>query len=130
MLVQARMMNGAALAIEVAGGRPPATPSQLEVVGDKGVLVLKGGAPQGFQSGRLKIFLNGEPQQLDEGEIASMPDEAANVASMYAALRNDILNATFTVPDFDHAVRLTRLMDAEMLSSENGIRQKNSDWPY
>ena len=94
------------------------------------MLVLKGGAPQGFQSGRLKIFLNGEPQQVDEGEIASMPEEAANVASMYAALRNDILNATFTVPDFDHAVRLTRLMDAEMLSSENGIRQKNSDWPY
>ena len=130
MLVQARMKNGGALAIEVAGGRPPGTPSRLEVVGDKGVLVVQGGAPRGFQSGRLKIFLNGEPQHVDEGEVAFVPDEAANVASMYAALRKDILNATFTVPDFDHAVRLTRLMDAEMLSSESGIRQKNSGWPY
>ena len=128
MLVQARMMNGAALGIEVAGGRPPATPSHFQVVGDKGVLVLQGGAPRGFQSGRLKVFLNGEPQHVDEGEIASMPDEAANVASLYAALRDDILNATFAVPDFDHAVRLTRLMQAEMRSSEDGIRQKNSDW--
>jgi predicted dehydrogenase len=129
VLVQARMSNGAALAIEVAGGRPPETPSHLQAVGDKGVLVLQGGAPRGFQSGRLKLFLNGEPQHVDEGEIASMPDEAANVASMYAALRDDILHATFTVPDFDHAVRLTRLMDAELLSSENGIRRKNSGWP-
>ncbi len=91
--------------------------------------MLSGGAPRGFQSGRLKLSLDGEPQHVDEGEIESMPDEAANVASMYLALRNDIRNATFSVPDFDHAVRLTRLMDAEMLSVENGIRQKNSDWP-
>ena len=59
-----------------------------------------------------------------------MPDEAASVAGMYAALRSDIRNGTFTVPDFDHAVRLTRLIHAEMLSSENGIRQNTSDWPH
>ena len=129
ILVQARLITGAALSIEVAGGRPPETPSRLQVVGDRGVLVLHGGAPRGFQSGRLTLLLNGEAQHLDEGESASMPDEAANVAGMYAALRNDILNATFTVPGFDHAVRLTRLMDAEMLSSEKGMREKNSDWP-
>ncbi|MDQ2844548.1 MAG: Gfo/Idh/MocA family oxidoreductase [Acidobacteriota bacterium] len=130
VLVQARMMNGAALAIEVAGGRPPATPSHLQAVADKGVLVLQGGAPRGFQSGRLKVFLNGELQHVDEGELASMPDEAASVAGVYGALRDDILNARFTVPDFDHAVRLTRLVDAKMLSSENGIRQRNWGWPY
>jgi predicted dehydrogenase len=130
LLVQARVMDGAALSVEVAGGRAPkATPFRLEVTGESGNLLLNGGAPRGFQSGRLRITLNGEPQELDDGEAAGMPDTAANVAMLYASLRDDIQSGTSTAPGFHHAAQLTRLCDDQLSSSKSGSRKKNSNWP-
>lgn len=123
------MASGAVASIEVAGGRPADTPFQLEVVGDKGTLVLDGGAPRGFQSGRLRLSLNGEPQAVDEGETASMPDGAANVAAIYAALRDDIAQGTHTVTDFHHAVRMARLIEDAAASAQSGQRRPATDWP-
>ncbi len=130
ILVQARIAGGPALSVEVAGGRSPeATPFLFEVTGDKGILTLEGGAARGFQSGRLRLLLNGAEQKVDEGEVAAMPDTAANVAGTYAALRNDILNGTATAPGFDHAVRLTRLISDLMASSRSGTRALSAGWP-
>lgn len=129
LLLQGRLAQGGALSVEVAGGRPPETPFRLEVVGETGTLHLDGGAPRGFQSGRLTLSLNGQPQRVDEGELAAMPDAAANVAGMYAALRDDILNATQTAPGFDHAVRMTRLVEDALAASGSGARKAASAWP-
>ena len=130
LLVQARLMSSGALSIEVAGGRPPAASLfRLEVIGDKGTLALDGGALRGFPTGRLRLSLNGEPQQVDDGETGSMPDTAANVAGVYAALRDDIAQGTWTAPDFTHAVRLARLVDNVLLSAQTGTRQSAADWP-
>ncbi len=120
MLVQSRLHNRGVLSIEVAGGRPAETPFRLEVVGERGTLALDGGAPRGFQSGRLRLTLNGEIQQVDEGESKMMPDSAANVAGIYAALRDDIRQGSSTAPNFREAVLLSRLMDSEMHSSQTG----------
>ena len=129
LLVQSRLANGAALSVEVAGGRPPETPFKLEVVGEKGVLALEGGAPRGFQSGRLRLSMNGQLQTIDEGEIAQMADTAANVAGMYAALRDDIANDTAAVPDFDHAVQVAQLIEDATTSSQTGTRKVGGNWP-
>ena len=122
MLVQANLMKCGVLSIEVAGGRPAGTPFRMDVVGDRGTLALDGGAPRGFQSGRLRLTLNGEIQQVDEGEAKAMPDAAANVAGVYAALRDDIRLRTYDAPGFHQAVLLSRLMDSEMRSSQTGNR--------
>ncbi len=128
--MQAHLAGSGALSIEVAGGRPPEkTPFRLEVSGENGEVALDGGALRGFQSGRLRLSLNDESQHVDEGEAASMPDMAANVAGVYAALRDDILRGTSTVPDFHHAVRLTRLIDDVMSSARTGTRKLVMDWP-
>ena len=130
LLVQARLAEGGALSLEVAGGRPAAaTPFRLEVTGEIGILGLEGGAPRGFQSGRLQLTFNGQPVPVDEGELASLPDAAANVAGVYASLRDDILHGTRTTPDFHHAVRLARLVDAVLSSAATGVRQTIGDWP-
>ena len=126
LLVQGRMQNGAALSVEVAGGRPPKeTIFRLEVTGEKGNLVLDGGAPRGFQSGRLRLTLNARPQQVKQGEAVNMPDTAASVAMLYAALRDDIQHGTSTVPDFEHAVQLTQLCD-DLLSSSQPAKAKRT----
>jgi len=57
------------------------------VPGEKAELVLDGGAPRGFQSGRLRLPLDGAVAPVDEAEATPMPDEAANVALLYAATR-------------------------------------------
>ncbi len=129
VLVQGRLSNGASAAVEIAGGRPPQTPSLLEIVGDKGVLRLEGGAPRGFQAGRLRLLIDGEPQAVDEGESAGLPDGAVSVAGMYAALRDDIAQGTHTVTDFHHAVRMARLIEDAAASSQSGQRRPATDWP-
>ncbi len=130
LVVQGRLAGGGALSIEVAGGRPPeATPFSLMITGEKGDLVLEGGAPRGFQSGRLDLSLRGEPQPVKEGETGAMPTEAANVAGVYAALRDDVLRGTSTVPDFEHAVSLARLVGDVLSSAQTGTRKPAAGWP-
>ena len=130
IILQARLAGGAALSLETAGGRPSeATPTLFEVTGETGVLLLEGGASRGFQSGGLRLVLNGTRQAVEAGELAGMPDAAANVAGLYAMLRDDINHKTATAPGFDHAVRLTRLVDALLDSSRTGVRASAMDWP-
>ena len=129
LLVQARGSGGLALSIEVAGGRPPeAVPFRMEVVGENGDLVLEGGAMRGFQSGKLTLSLHGKLQQVDEGEIAGLAAEAANVAATYAALRNDIVSGSSTVPDFEHAAHLSKLIQDVLSSAQSGARKKEDHW--
>ena len=116
--------------MEVAGGCPPeAIPFYLEVTGEDGKLLLEGGAPRGFQSGRLRLLLKGEAQIVNEGEVAAMPDAAANVAGVYAALRDDVLHGTTTVPGFEHALRLARLIEDVCTSAQTGATRLAADWP-
>jgi predicted dehydrogenase len=130
LLVQARGSGDVGVSVEVAGGRPPqAVPFRMEVTGEHGELVVAGGAMRGFQSGRLTLSLLGKPQLLDEGELTSMPAEAANVAAMYATLRDDVFSGTPTAPDFGHAVRLAKLIQDVLLSAQTGTRKKADDWP-
>ena len=129
LLLQSRLVAGGTLSVEVAGGRPPETPFRLDVVGEAGTLRLDGGAARGFQSGRLRLLLDGVPQPVDEGELAAMPDAAANVAGVYAALRDDIARGTFTVAGFGHAVKLTRLVTDLLSSSRTGSRTDAVGWP-
>ena len=130
LLLQGRLVDGAPVSIEVAGGRPAdAVPFHFEATCATGTLVLDGGAARGFQTGRLTLRLDDKPQKVEEGELSGLPDAAANVAAVYAALRDDILHGTFAVPDFDHAVRLARLVDDLLASSATGRRKPARDWP-
>jgi hypothetical protein len=90
---------------------------------------LNGGAARGFQSGRITLTLNGALQPVDEGELAPLPDAAANVAGVYAAWRDDITSGTFTVAGFDHAVKITQLLTDLFSSSLNGNRAQATNWP-
>ena len=128
VLVTARRTDGVPVSIEAVGGRPPeATPFRFEVVGQTGTLSLEGGAPRGVQSGVLRLLVNGE-EQGTRADPNEGPETAVNVTGLYAALRDDINGGTLTAPDFEHAVRLARLVDAVLSSSENGGRKQASEW--
>ena len=130
LLVQAQLKKAGVLAIEVAGGRPAdQVPFSFQITGTNGEVELRGGAIRGFQSGTLQLILNGEQQTVDEGELSSMPDIVLNVAGVYAGLRDDINSGTYNIPDFQHAIRLHRLIDDLSLSATGGVRKSANDWP-
>jgi len=129
LAVQGRLDGGVPVSIVVVGGRP-ANESVFDftITGETGVLVLEGGAPRGVQSGLLRLLLNGKEQPLDTFAVPE-PETASHVAGIYAALRDDILNGTYTAPDFNHAVRMTRLIEDALTASSTGTRQAAANWP-
>src|SRR4029077_11169897 len=128
LLVQARMSSGCALAVEVAGNRAPDTPFTFDVVGTEGGLLLAGGHPNGFRAGRLTLALNGEHHRFAEPPD-TLPAAAVNVAAMYRALARDISSGEHTTPDYEHALRLTHLLDDVVQSANTGHRRTQQDWP-
>ena len=129
LLLQGRLAAGGAVTIEVAGGRPAPTPFRFEIVGETGTLSLEGGAARGFQSGRLRLLLDGVAQPVDEGELAALPPAALNVAATYAGLRDAVGQGRRPAPPFGHAVRLARLIEDAVAASRTGRRATTGDWP-
>ena len=76
----------------------------------------------------LTLSLNGERQRVDE-PTDELPAAAVNVAAMYRTLARDVSSGERTAPDFDHAVRLTNLLDDIAQSADTGHRIKGRDWP-
>jgi predicted dehydrogenase len=133
VLTQSHLKAGGALSVAVAGGRSDSDPNKssfrFEVVGERGTLLLEGAAPRGFQSGRLVLSLNGQRQDIGEGELAALADSACNVGGLYALLRDDIAGGTRRAPDFTHAVQLTRLIRAAAQDITSGPRVHADGWP-
>ena len=98
------------------------------MIGTEGKLTIQGGAISGVQSGRLQLLVNQKPQDSEESPVATMPHAAANVAGIYVMLRNDVLNGMATAPDFGHALQLSGLLNAVLISSLQGTRQDTSGW--
>jgi predicted dehydrogenase len=119
LLVQGKHASGCVSSLEVIGGVTD-VPFQFELRGETGSLSISGGHVGGYQAGGLTVSTtpSSDPQP---GPIA--PDiavQSINVAELWARFANDIENGTCTVPDFDRAVRLTQLLDAIDLASEQG----------
>lgn len=130
VLLQGQLQDGGTLNAEIAGGLPAdASPFNLEIRGDAGAILIRGGAPRGFQSGDMKLLLNEAPQLISKGELTGLAAPAVNVGGVYAALRDDIQNGTAVAPDFEDAVRLTRLVNDLLASSAEGRFYKANHWP-
>ncbi len=122
LLAQGTLSAGGTLAVEVAGARPPETPAWIEVVGEQGVLRLQGGAARGIQSSLLTLSQNGNVEPEHGERPADLPDTAINVAGIYTALLQDILSGSRTVAGFNHALRLTTVIEQAFESSRTGRR--------
>jgi predicted dehydrogenase len=123
MLVLGKHDSGCVSTLEVIGGS--STSFLLEVTGDHGSLKITGGRGGGYQVGALKLeaSFDAGPAPLPLlPELGTAP--AANVAEAYSRLGADIRSGRHTVPDFQLAVRLTRLLDRIDLASSSGMRQK------
>ena len=70
---------------------------------------------------RLETSFAAEP--APELSVPDLVDAPVNVSEAYLRLADDIATGSRTVPDFNCAVRLARLLDAIDTASRSGQRQ-------
>jgi predicted dehydrogenase len=129
LLIQGHHVDGCALGVEIAGNQPPGSQFKFRIVGAKGEIILTGDHPIGPQASDFKLE-GSIPFDAPEANVAAdLEGPAINVAESYAAFGRDIRTGERTTPDFDHAVRMHRLIDAIYTSGETGVRQSAKDWP-
>lgn len=115
--------SGCISSLEVVGGVVD-VPFQFELRGTRGSLSITGGHPGGYQAGPLVVTTNlpspGQPDAVANG----IGPQSVNVSELWTRFASDIRSGNRTVPDFDRAVSLTRLLDAIDTASENGLTVK------
>jgi len=124
ILVLGRHASGCLSSLEVIGGQS-GLPFRMELTGRAGTLAmtLRHEALGGFHVNNIdfRTSVVADPAPAPVSPLLVGPP--ANVAETYVLLARDIRAGTHTVPDFDLAVRLTRLLDAIDRASEEGRRQ-------
>lgn len=122
MLVFGRHSSGCVSTLEVAGDTAD-TPFGLELIGESDWLKITGGGPGGYQTGSLQLETS-VPGTLQAAPIAAqLAGAPLTLAESYAQFSEDIHNGTRTVPDFELAVGLTRLLQVIESASTEGSRQ-------
>lgn len=111
--------SGCISSLEVVGGVVD-VPFQFELRGTHGALSINGGHPGGYQVGPLTVTTTPESAAQPPATVSNVVQPSINVAEVWARFAKDIRSGERTVPDFDRAVRLTRLLDAIDESSERG----------
>jgi len=128
LLMLGRHANGCPASLEVIGGQPSPWPFSFEITGSAGRLALLGGDPHGYQAGLLRLERNGQSDPIPEQVVPGPTGPPVNLSELYAQLARDIREDKRTVPDFAHAVRMTRLLDAISHAATTGTRQSSGDW--
>ncbi len=117
MMLHTRHDSGCVANIEIVGG--DFTPLTFELVGTTGRLAIRGHHPGGYQCGELTVECTaGAPQPAPE--FPTLSDAAVNVARLYRRFESDIRTGRRTVADFRDAVRLTELLQAIDIASDEG----------
>lgn len=122
MFVTGRHESGGVSSLEVVGGSPD-RPAEFEIVGDAGWIRIKGAVPGTCQIAPLEIESSMALPPVPGLAASQLVGPSANVAEAYAALAGDIRGDKRSVPDFERATRLTRLLDAIDRASGSGVRQ-------
>lgn len=114
--------RGGCLSVTEVVSDAATTPFNFELKGEGGWLRLSGGGPGGYQTGRLYLESSvGDPVIDQAGD--DLRGGAVGLARAYARLFEDIRRGRRTVPDFDDAVRLTRVLETIDRASAEGRRQ-------
>jgi len=133
IMVQGRLENGAV--VNACCGVHPYHGSghRLEIYGKDGTLMMIGGGEGGQELGRKLLGGHKDDKALQPLEVPErfkrVPESLRrgpeyDVGQMWVAFAEGIRSGAKIEPDFDHAVRRHRTLDAIVRASETGQRQK------
>ncbi len=118
MLILGKHAGGCISSVEIFGGAD--IPLRFELRGSQGTLEIAGHHPGGYQCGHLTVTTTPPSASQPDLAVPGLSGNPLNVAQLYAGFEADIRSGTRTVPDFEAAVRLTRLLDAIDRASDQG----------
>ena len=110
MLILGSHASGCVSSVEIVGGAN--IPLRFELRGTKGTLEITGHHPGGYQCGHLTVATTPPSPPQPDLAVSSLEGNPLNVAQLWAGFEADIRTGIRSVPDFDAAVRLTKLLDA------------------
>jgi predicted dehydrogenase len=134
VMIQGKLENGAVLSANVGVQPYLGSGYRFEIYGKEGTLMMIGGGEAG-QEAQRKIFGG----KKDDKALTEMPvperlkwvpedvrkvGRAYDVGQMWVNFAKAIRSGKSVEPDFDHAVRRHRMLDAMTRASETGQRQK------
>lgn len=129
MLIHGRHASGCVSNVEIVGGKN--TPLLFELRGSAGTLTIRGYHPGGYQCGDLEVVTSVEAEAQPRAELLGLEGAAINVGEVWRRFEADIRSGNRTVPDFDTAVRLTHLLDAIEIASDEGRNVvPNGEFPF
>ncbi|MDG2001801.1 MAG: Gfo/Idh/MocA family oxidoreductase [Novosphingobium sp.] len=118
MMIIGEHEGGCVSSVEIIGGE--IAPLRFELRGTEGMLTINGDHPGGYQCGELVVSTTAETEPQPAPAYPDLSGAAINVAQVYAQLEADIRTGTRTVPNFDTALRLTKLLDTIDAASDQG----------
>jgi len=110
MLIIGQHDGGCVSSVEILGGVP--IPLRFELRGTLGTLEINGYHPGGYQCAALTVSCSRDSDPQPAPAVTGLEGAPINVAQLWSQFELDIRNGSHSVPDFDLAVRLTRLLDA------------------
>jgi len=123
LLVLGKHASGCLSSLEVAGGQLR-SPFRMELVASRGSLcITTPRADGGFQVTDLGLEASAGADPVPAPVSPSLSGPPSNVAETWARFADDIRSGKRTVPDFETALRLTRLLDAIETAAAEGRRQ-------
>jgi predicted dehydrogenase len=133
-MIQGRLGNGAVLSANVGVQPFHGGGYRFEIYGKEGTLMMIGGGEAGQEESRKIVGGKKDdkaPQELPVPDrLKWVPQEvrkvgrAYDVGQMWVNFSRAIRSGKAVEPDFDHAVRRHRMLDAIVRASETGQRQK------
>jgi len=134
ILIQGRLENGAVASAHVGVQPFHGGGYRFEIYGRDGTLMMIGGGEAGQEASRKIMGGKKSDKALQELPVPErlkwVPDavrkegRAYDVGQMWVNFSKAIRSAKGVEPDFDHAVRRHRMLDAIVRASETGQRQK------
>jgi predicted dehydrogenase len=134
IMIQGRLENGAVISANVGVQPFHGSGYRFEIYGKEGSLMMIGGGEAGQEESRKIVGGKKDdkaPQELPVPDrLKWVPEEvrkvgrAYDVGQMWVNFSRAIRSGKAVEPDFDHAVRRHRMLDAIVRASETGQRQK------
>jgi predicted dehydrogenase len=116
MMILGEHDSGCVSSVEIVGGE--IAPLLFQLRGTEGTLEIGGNHPGGYQCGALVVSTSTDSEPQPPQTFPGLTGPAINVAQIYAQLERDIRTGSRTVPDFETALRLHKLLDTIEASSE------------
>lgn len=136
IMIQGRLENGAVISANVGVQPYLGSGYRFEIYGKDGTLMMIGGGEAGQETSRKIMGGHKDDKALQElpvpnrlkwvPEAVRKEGRAYDVGQMWVNFAKAIRAGKGVEPDFDHAVRRHRMLDAIVRASETGQRQKIS----